>query len=267
MNNQDQQQARDIARWFASKKTFDATEISATALALLNRVGQVRFKNLVMTEVEAIRNGLSRHYPGRNFIAKGIHPVKQKFINALYTKLVRERVMPEIYKFVNQAVEVGAFMTTLLVAEDVPGINRVVTSDQTVASEQHYKDLINGVNQEVDVLNRIIGALDNNNLDQLDLADGDDEDDVPGDESSSSGDGPDEVEQVPRNLRRAVAEASPESLGSLSPSPPPAPRRAVKPAQRRGRLVRRQLDLDDEEEADIDVANDSDEPVFKRRKN
>ena len=264
-SNMNQQQAHDIARWFSNKKTFDATEISATALNLFNRVGQRRFKSLVMTEIKEIQQGLSRKYAGRNFIAKGIHPVKQKLVNALYNKLVRDLVMPEIYKFVDHSVETGAFLASILVAEDVENINRPCTYDQTVAAEEHYKNLITGINTQAGALDKIVAAIGAGTLDQLNLSDSDEEDEQVEDEENEQVE--DEEDRLaPRLLRRAVAEASPESFRAASP--PGAPLRRAQSPVKRGRMERRALDFENEEHFDIDLLIDDDEESgVKRQKN
>lgn len=169
MNDQQAKLSKNIATWFANKKTYDATAISAEALELLNNVGEVRFKKSIMRDIRAIQQGLSHNYSGRNFIAKGIHPVKNRFIQMLYKQLVREHVIPVIYKFVEQSVEPGAFVKAIMLPEHVSEITRPVTEDETIDMEAKFKDLISRLKTQNGAMKTIVDAINENTFNELEF--------------------------------------------------------------------------------------------------
>ena len=219
--------ALDIARWLANKATNDATTISGTALHLFNQLGQDAFKAAIMKYVREIQEGLSAHYPGCNFICEGVHPVKRKLIKAFYTRLVRERVMPEIYKLVEELVKPGAFAAVTMIAEDLPRITRQVTFDKSAATEERLKEITKNVKWTAGATDRIIGAIDNDDFDALDFSSES--------SSSSSSEEEDDEPQLPRPRRQAIR-AAPEPARGRSRSPPPEPRK--RPVRARGRVLR-----------------------------
>lgn len=194
MNVQQREWARECAQYLACQSGRDETETSHVALQLLNQVGQEQFKRSIMNEVRRIQQGISAKAPGREFISDGIHKNKKGLINALYTRLVRDRVMPEIYRFVDQAVKPGAFATVLLIAEDVQRIRTPITYDQSEAVEARLVDLIAKVKGRAGAVDRVVASLRAGTFDDLEI-------------SSSSSE--EEDDEPPRNLRRAVARASP----------------------------------------------------------
>jgi len=217
--------ADSIAHWFCNKSTIDATEVSRRARLLFNAVGQAAFKAMIMRKIHSIQRGIAAHYAGREFLKKGIHPVKQKLIMSLYTRLVRDRVMPVIYQLIEAMVEPGAFVATVMQTEDIPLIVGPVTYDATAAVEDELLELVNRLKNEPGASADILRALNNGNFADL---------------------------------------IAPTESSSDSDEPEPAVARVVVPAARLDRLPAPVIDLIEDEdmpdaEDDAFVADDEEE--------
>ena len=187
MNNitdQHRDWACSLAMYLAKKDSEDATQISHKAVALWNAVGEVKFKKLIMFYMRQILLGINGSYPGQNILNEGIHPMKRKFIRAMYDRLVRDRVMPEIYKYMFQNIEPGAFAHVLTVAEDFPRLRGVVTEDKSVRTENHLRELIASIKRRHGAVDEIVRALARDNFGDLD---------EPGEEDSPGSDSEEEL--------------------------------------------------------------------------
>ena len=195
-NNDHRNWASEIALYLSKKDSEKTTRISGIFVDLWNAVGPDNAKMLIMHYVKQIRAGINATYPGRNMFNTGsVHKMKQKFINTLYHRLVRELVMPIIYAYFDSNVAPGAFVSTLVIAEDISRLRGVIVSDESVAVEASLRNLIRNVKyfpgaaaQIRDALH--LGPLDNFVLDQDELEDSDGGFD-------SDGELPDYIPQVP----------------------------------------------------------------------
>lgn len=116
-----------------------------------------------------------------------IHPMKQKFVNTLYKRLVRELVMPIIHQFFKDEVKPGAFVSTLVIPEDMPRLRGAVEYDQSAAVEINLRDLINNVKYRPGTANLVTDALRRGTFDNLEI---DDDEDVDSDGGFDSDDLP-----------------------------------------------------------------------------
>lgn len=243
--------ASTIAGFFAKKDSDDATQMSNLFVLLWNAVGSQNAVSLVWHYITQIRVGINSTYPGVNMFNKGsIHPMKQKFVNTLYKRLVRELVMPIIHQFFKDEVKPGAFVSTLVIPEDMARLQGAVEYDQSAAVEVNLRQLINNVKFRPGTANLVTDALRQGTFDNLEI---DDDEDVDSDGGFDSDDLPDFVPQLPRpNLHQEIedVEAEVQLEEPIAPPTPIKPRRAREqsPPPHPRKRVYRQLELSDSDE-------------------
>lgn len=162
--------ASKIALYLSKKESDKATRISSIYVELVNSVGPNNAMKLIMHYVEQIRAGVNNNYSGCHMFDKGsIHAMKQKLINTLYDRLVRELVMPIIYAYYKTEIKPGAFAAMLVIPEDKDRLHGPIESDLSVAKELKLKDLIDSVKYEPGVAQQIKNALRLGNLDDFEI--------------------------------------------------------------------------------------------------
>lgn len=257
--------ASTIATFFAKKDSNDATQMSNLFVLLWNAVGSQNAVNLIWHYTTQIRVGINATYPGVNMFNKGsIHPMKQKFVNTLYKRLVREMVMPIIHQFFKDEVKPGAFVSTLVIPEDMTRLQGVVEYDQSAAVEINLRQLISNVKYRPGTANSVTEALRQGTFDNLEIVE---EEDVEAEEDLLNqnhlanldevelqleeeqspprlrkNDGVMTVGRINRHLRHRFEDA-------IAPGAPVRPRRAREqsPPPRPRKRVYRRLDLVDDE--------------------
>jgi hypothetical protein len=169
-NNNHRNLASRIAVYLSNKDSEDATRISSIYVELANSIGTNNAKKLIMHYTEQIRAGVNHRYAGCHMFDKGsIHAMKQKLINTLYTRLVRELVMPIIYAYYKTEIKSGAFASMLVIPEDKDRLHGPIESDLSAAKELKLKDLINSVKYKPGVAQQIKDSLGLGNLDDFEV--------------------------------------------------------------------------------------------------
>jgi hypothetical protein len=179
-NNNHRNLASKIALYLSNKDSEDATRISSIYVELCNDVGANNAMKLIMHYTEQIRAGVNYRYAGCHMFDKGsIHAMKQKLINTLYTRLVRELVMPIIYAYYKSEIKSGALASMLVIPEHKNLLRVPIESDLSAAKEPKLKNLIDSVKYRPGVAQQIKDALRMGNLndfevdeDELDNSDG-----------------------------------------------------------------------------------------------
>ncbi len=163
--------ASTIAQYLSHKDSNDSTRISNMFTELWNTVGGQNTVVVIWFYVEQILKGINTYRAGPNLFNKGsIHTQKQKFINALYERLVRELVMPHIIAFMKSSVAAGAFVETLVVAEHVPQLQGVVVRDMSLAVEENLKNSTAKLKNQRGSATKIIAAIRTGNFNQYDIS-------------------------------------------------------------------------------------------------
>lgn len=159
-NDNHRDEAAEIARHLAKKDSTQSTRISGLFVMLWNAVGPLNCINLIWHYSKQILAGNMANCAGRNMFNRGaIHPMKQKFVNALYKRLVRELVLPIIYAYFKAHVEPGAFVATLVIPEDVPRLHGHISYDESANVETDLSDFIKNINYAPGTAGQIMEAL------------------------------------------------------------------------------------------------------------